>query len=74
MPQLEGPTATIYNYVPGGFGEKKKKIKNIILGSQLHGQVVKFVHSALAAWGSQVRILGVDLPSAHHAMVCWHLA
>ena len=26
MPQLEGPTTkNIYNYVPGGFGEKKEK-------------------------------------------------
>ena len=24
VPQLEGPTAKIYNYVLGGFGEKKK--------------------------------------------------
>ena len=27
MPQLEGPTTKIYNYVPGGFGEKKEKSK-----------------------------------------------
>ena len=25
MPQLEGPTTKIYNYVLGGFGEGKKK-------------------------------------------------
>ena len=25
MPQREGPTTKIYNYVLGGFGEKKKK-------------------------------------------------
>ena len=25
MPQLEGPTTKIYNYVQGGFGEEKKK-------------------------------------------------
>ena len=25
MPQLEGPKTRIYNYVPGDFGEKKKK-------------------------------------------------
>ena len=25
MPQLEGPTTKIYNYVLGGFGEKKQK-------------------------------------------------
>ena len=27
MSQLEGPTTKIYNYVPGGFGEKKGKNK-----------------------------------------------
>ena len=27
MPQLEGPTTKIYNYVPGGFGEKKENNK-----------------------------------------------
>ncbi len=27
MPQLEGPTTKIYNYVLGGFGEKKQENK-----------------------------------------------
>ena len=27
VPQLEGPTPRIYNYVPGGFGEKKAERK-----------------------------------------------
>ena len=27
MPQLEGPTTKIYNYILGVFGEKKKKKK-----------------------------------------------
>ena len=27
MSQLEGPATKIYNYVPGGFGEKKQKKK-----------------------------------------------
>ena len=27
--QPEGPTSRIYNYILGGFGEKKKKKKNI---------------------------------------------
>ena len=27
MPQPEGPTTRIHNYVPGGFGEKKGKKK-----------------------------------------------
>ena len=28
VPQIEGPTSEIYNYVLGGFGEKKQKEKN----------------------------------------------
>ena len=28
MPQIEGSTTKIYNCVPGGFGEKKEKIKS----------------------------------------------
>ena len=39
MPQLEGPTTRIYNYVPGGFGEKKKK--KISNRCQLRGQSLK---------------------------------
>ena len=33
MPQIEGPTTKIYNYVLGGFGEKKagKKKREIAL-------------------------------------------
>ena len=31
MPQLEGPTTKIHNYVLGGFGEKKQKKKRIII-------------------------------------------
>ena len=31
--------------------------------------LVKFMHSALAAWGSQVWILGVDLYTAHQAVL-----
>ena len=27
MPQLEGPTTEIYNYMLGGFGKKKQKRK-----------------------------------------------
>ena len=36
------------------------------------GIVVKFSHSPLAAWGLQVQILGVDLHTAHQAMLWWH--
>ena len=32
-------------------------------------EVVKFVHSALAAWGSRVRILGADLHITHQAVL-----
>ena len=35
------------------------------------GIVVELVHSALAAWGSQVQILGVDLHTTHQAMLWW---
>ena len=28
MPQLEGPKTKIYNYILGGFGEKKQKKKD----------------------------------------------
>ena len=31
MPQLEGPTTKIFNYVLGGFGEKKEKFKKKII-------------------------------------------
>ena len=31
MPQLEGPTTKIYNYVPGGFGEIKQKERKEIV-------------------------------------------
>ena len=39
------------------------------------GVVVKLVHSTSAAWGSQVQILGMDLYSAHLAMllVAFHI-
>ena len=36
------------------------------------GIVVKFVHLALVAWGSQVRILGADLHTAHQTVLWWH--
>ena len=35
--------------------------------------VVKFVHSASVAWGSLVWIPGVDLPTAHQAML-WQVS
>ena len=33
------------------------------------GVVVEFTHSTSVAWGSCIRILGVDLPTAHQAML-----
>ena len=36
------------------------------------GIVVKFMCSALAVRGSQVRILGVDLQTAHQSMLWQH--
>ena len=37
------------------------------------GLVVKFTHFALAAWGSQVQIPGMDLHTTHQAMLWWPL-
>ena len=45
-----------------------QEIKNMYRG-QSSGMVVKFAHSALGAWGLQVCILGVDLCTAHQAML-----
>ena len=43
MPQLEGPTTKIYNYVPGGFGEEKEEKKNILhLWSLSYGPITVF--------------------------------
>ena len=42
MPQLEGPTARIYNYVPGSFGEKKKNEKKKKDWQQMLAQVPIF--------------------------------
>ena len=36
------------------------------------GLVVKFTHSALAAWSSWVQIPGADLHTAHQAMLWQH--
>ena len=36
VPQLEGPTTRIYNYVLGGFGEEKKIRKKIGARDKLH--------------------------------------
>ena len=48
MPQLEGPAAKMYNYVPGGFGEikqeKKKKTKESNYQSPLEKYTAKDVH------------------------------
>ena len=38
---------------------------NSMSWGQLGGVLVKFPYSASKAWGSQVRILGVDLHTAH---------
>ena len=45
--------------------------KNKHYGDWPSGIVVKFVCSALVAWGLQVRILDVDLHIAHQAMLWW---
>ena len=47
--------------------------KTQYLRDRLCGAVVKFVHSALVALGSQVRIPGRDLRSAYQAML-WQVS
>ena len=42
MPQLEGPTTKIYDYVLEGFGEGKKKLKKQIQTPDPNGLLVKF--------------------------------
>ena len=42
MPQLEGPTTKIYNYILGGFGEKKAGKKKKKGWQQLLAQVPIF--------------------------------
>ena len=42
MPQLEGATSKIYNYVLGGFGEKKQEKKKKEDWQQLLAQVPIF--------------------------------
>ena len=54
------------NFTPGYPSHKDKR-----LWGQPSGIVVKFSCSTLAAWGLWVRILGMDLRTAHQAML-WH--
>ena len=49
--------------------KKKCEFKKEINRGQLGGTVVKFTRSALAAQGSLVQILGVDLPTTCQAML-----
>ena len=42
------------------------------LRGQPSGIVVKFAHSASAAWGSWVCILGADLHTDSQTMLWWH--
>ena len=46
----------------------KKKKNFLLFRDQPSSIVVKFACSALAAWGSQVRIPGADLSTAYQAM------
>ena len=51
-------------------GQKQKENKHVLKchWARPGGIAVKFVHSALAAWGSPVQILGMDLHTAHQAV------
>ena len=55
--------------VDGGSGENHVPQKAKDLWGSPDGVVVKFTHSALAAQGSGVWILGTDLHTTHHAVV-----
>ena len=54
----------------------RKLFTDFLKKSECRGQpggvVVKFVHSASAAWGLQVQILDVDLHTTHQAMLWQH--
>ena len=52
--------------------ENPTYIKKIRYRGWPSGVVVKFEHSALASWGSRVRIPGADLCTAHQAMLWQH--
>ena len=47
----------------------QQKIRNEIFRGGPSDAVVKFTHSALVAWGSQVQIPGTDLHTAYQAML-----
>ena len=51
--------------------ERGKTIHQCGFNLYLWGLVVGFAHSALAAWGLWVQILGTDLRTAHQAMLWW---
>ena len=70
MPQLEGSTVRIYNYVLGGFGEKKQRKKNIGWG-QPCGRGVKFARSTLVAQGFAGSDPACRHGTAHQATSRW---
>ena len=49
----------------------ERSIKNYLSRGRPGGVVVKFTHSTLAAQGLLIQILGVDLHTAHQAMLWW---
>ena len=52
------------------FATLSRKIKKQLEGS-LGGVLVKFVHSASAAWGLWLQIPGMDLHTTHQATLWW---
>ena len=68
MPHLEGPTTKkIYTTIYwGDLGRKSRKEKKERKDNRgwPSGVVVKFMSSASAAWGLQIRLPGVDLHTA----------
>ena len=71
--ELEEPTTRIYNYVLGGFGEKKKKKSKTGNRCQLRANILKRKKAALKK-NSQLNTFTCFQNSVHpHAHVCAHL-
>ena len=71
--RMRALTSTRSEESDGGDGcETVERLKNfMIVWGLASGMVVKFMCSALVAWDSWVLIQGLDLCTAHQAMLLW---
>ena len=67
MPQLEGPTTKIYDYVVEGFGEKKQKEKD---WQQLLAQVPIFKKKLLEIINNYSKVAGYKINLQKSAVFC----